>query len=99
MTARVRKLRNRVKRGIALIILEAAKGWKEKLRLDDLNSESDENSILGQVFGSHAVGLRKLKHHSVTAENAHTFGFGVSGKSDDDSFSLDYVWEKCLSSE
>lgn len=52
MSKRDKTTRRRIRRGITFLDAQKS-GWREEINLETLKMNTDENCVLGQVFGSY----------------------------------------------
>ncbi|MEU9871070.1 hypothetical protein AB0C87_24785 [Actinomadura sp. NPDC048021] len=71
-------INNRIFPGALLLQVDLGEGWWNRVDLTRLDSSSDTNSVLGQLFGSKAVGLALL---GLSASEADSLGFHVDTES------------------
>ena len=77
-----------VTRGIALLD-EHLPGWQDEIDWDDLEMDTCEKCILGQIFGDYQKGLRLL---GLEGDRGTRYGFNTEGSWD----KLTNLWRRMV---
>lgn len=77
-------LKRKVRKGIKLLNSEAP-DWFRRIKTNQLDLNSVNDDILGQIYGHYLNGLRSLGIH-----DAEEYGF--SGKSEEENRKLKLIW-------
>ena len=84
----------RVQRGVALLDQECP-GWRDQIRMGDLDMANTYNCVLGQVYGGYEQAVVALNHKIATRRQRERHGFTLPKKVIMATITTDYeAWKR-----